>query len=52
MTSLYVSMIFLDLTFILRAADFACEVGFAAGVGLEEVAAVGAEDEGSDGCHG
>lgn len=45
-------MIFLDLTFILRAADFACEVGFPAGVGFEEITAVGAEDEGPNGCHG
>lgn len=42
----------LEHTFILRAADFACEVGFAGSVGFEEVAAVGAEDERSNGCHG
>jgi hypothetical protein len=32
-------------TFVLRAADFAIQVGFAACVVLQKVAAVGAEDE-------
>lgn len=39
-------------TFVLRAADFAGQVSFATGVGFEQVAAVGAEDEGSNGGHG
>lgn len=38
-------------TFVLRAADFAGQVSFAASVGFEKVAAVGAEDEGSNGGH-
>jgi hypothetical protein len=38
-------------TFVLRAADFAGQECFAAGVGFEQVAAVGAEDEGSNGGH-
>jgi hypothetical protein len=39
------------LTFVLRAADFASQVCLAAGVGFEKVAAVGTEDEGSNGGH-
>lgn len=38
-------------TFVLRAADFAGQVGFAAGVGFEQVATVGAENERSNGGH-
>lgn len=38
-------------TLVLRAADFAGQVSFAAGVGFQEVAAVGAEDERSNGGH-
>lgn len=39
------------LTLVLRAANVAVEVCLAAGVGLEQVAAVRAKDEGSDGGH-
>jgi hypothetical protein len=39
-------------TFVLRAADFAVQVGFATGVVLQKVAAVGTEDKRSDGGHG
>ena len=38
-------------TLVLRAADFAGQECFAAGVGFQEVAAVGAEDERSNGGH-
>ena len=38
-------------TLVLRAADFAGQVSFTAGVGFQEVAAVGAEDERSNGGH-
>jgi len=41
----------LVLTFVLRAADFAGQICLAAGVGFEKVAAVGAENEGSNGSH-
>jgi len=38
-------------TLVLRAADFAGQECFAAGICFQEVAAVGAEDEGSNGGH-
>ena len=38
-------------TLVLRAADFAGQVSFAAGVGFQEVAAVSAENERSNGGH-
>jgi len=41
----------LSHTFVLRAADFAGQVSFAAGVGFQKVAAVGTEDERSNGGH-
>jgi len=39
------------LTLVLSSADFACKIGFAAGVRLEKVAAIRAENEGADGRH-
>jgi hypothetical protein len=39
------------LTFILRAADIACEKSFAASVGFQQITAVRAEDQRSDGGH-
>lgn len=38
-------------TFVLRAADFASQVGLAAGVGFQKVAAIRAKDERSNGGH-
>lgn len=38
-------------TFILGTADFASQVGLAAGVGFEEVATIRAKDERSNGGH-
>jgi len=39
-------------TFVLGTADFAGKIRFATGVRLEQVAAVGAKDQGSDRRHG